>query len=92
MISYIFLKLCLDICETSVEVKLEFYYPLNIGLKLVTLCLIESPNRSEWSTTSSIGLYALWVGEPITCQVALINTNMQWLQPYGKRGLLSRPP
>ena len=58
MISYIFLKLCLDICETSVEVKLEFYHPLNIGLKLVTLCLIESPNKSEGSTTSSIGLSA----------------------------------
>ena len=55
MISYIYVKLCLDICKTSVEVKLEFYYPLNMGLKLVTLCLLESPNRSEWRTV--VGLF-----------------------------------
>ena len=71
MISYTYLKLCLDICKTSVEVKLEFYYPLNMGLKLVTLCLLESPNRSEWRTTSSTGLSVLWVGELIIYQVAL---------------------
>ena len=71
MISYIYLKFCLDICKTSVEVKLEFYYTLNMRLKLVTLCLLESPNRSEWRTTSFIGLSTLWLGELITCQVAL---------------------
>ena len=47
MLSYIFLKFYLDICKISVEIKLDFYYFLNTGLKLVTLCLIESPNRSE---------------------------------------------
>ena len=71
MISYIYLKFCLDICNTSVEVKLELYYTLNMRLKLVTLCLLESPNRSEWRTTSFIGLSTLWLGELITCQVAL---------------------
>ena len=71
MISYIYLKFCLDICNTSVEVKLELYYTLNMRLKLVTLCLLESPNRSEWRTTSSIGLSTLWLGELITSQVAL---------------------
>ena len=82
MISYIFLKLCLDICTTSIEVKLEFYYPLNMGLKLVTLCLIKSPNRSEWRTTSSISLSALWVGELITRQVALNKIDGEWNNKY----------
>ena len=82
MISYIFLKLCLDICGTTIEVKLEFYYPLNIRFKLVTLCLIESPKRSEWRTTSSIGLSALWVGELITYQVALNKIDGEWNNKY----------
>ena len=82
MISYIYLKFCLDICKTSVEVKLEFYYTLNMRLKLVTLCLLESPNRIEWKTISFISLSALWVRELSTCQLALNKIDGEWNYKY----------